>query len=319
MSIDLSTNLRNMWHRRSGYRNSLYRFLSRRWVLAVITILPALLLFTFITLGPILWAIAAGFFEIPVFSPQWEFIFLDNYMELLGQGTFWASLWRSVLFAGGSTTLQLVAGIGIALLVNRSFSFSNLVQAVVILPYMIPTAVLAFIALWMGNAQWGVINEVLIMIGMLDQPFSWFGNHSTAMISVILTSSWKFTIFVTIMVLARLQSIPENHYEAARVAGANTFQVFKDITLPNLKSVIFIVILLRGVWMFNKFDIVYMLTGGGPGDATRTAPIYAYELGFGLTRLGMAAAMSTLLFVLLAGVAVVYFKVLQPAKEVRTE
>ncbi|MFC7078510.1 carbohydrate ABC transporter permease [Haloarcula halophila] len=319
MSTDLSTNLRNIWRRRSGYRDSLYRFLSRRRVLAAITILPALLLFTFITLGPILWAIAAGFYEIPVFSPQWEFVFLDNYAELLAQETFWVSVWRSVLFAGGSTTLQLVAGIGIALLVNRSFKFSNVVQAIVILPYMIPTAVLGFIALWMGNAQWGVINEVLLSVGLLDQPFSWFGNHSTAMIAVILTSSWKFTIFVTIMVLARLQSIPENHYEAARVAGANTFQVFKDITLPNLKSVIFIVLLLRGVWMFNKFDIVYILTGGGPGDATRLAPIYAYELGFGLTRLGMAAAMSTLLFVFLAGVAVVYFRVLEPAKEVRTE
>ena len=241
------------------------------------------------------------------------------YIELLGQDTFWVSVWRSVLFAGGSTSLQLVAGIGIALLVNRSFKFSNVVQAIVILPYMIPTAVLGFIALWMGNAQWGVINEVLLTIGVLDQPFSWFGNHSTAMIAVILTSSWKFTIFVTIMVLARLQSIPENHYEAARIAGANTFQVFRDITLPNLKSVIFIVLLLRGVWMFNKFDIVYILTGGGPGDATRLAPIYAYELGFGLTRLGMAAAMSTLLFMFLAVVATVYFRVLEPAKEVRTE
>lgn len=319
MATDVSNELEEVRERQTRYRDSVYRFLSRRKVMAGFTIFPALLLFVFITLGPILWAIAAGFFEIPVFVPQWDFVLFDNYIELLGEDVFWASLWRSILFAGGSTTFQLVVGIGIALLVNREFRFSGLVQTIVILPYMIPTAVLGFMALWMGNAQWGVINRVLIDIGLLDGPFSWFGRHSTAMIAVILTSSWKFTIFVTIMVLARLQSIPRDHYEAAQIAGASRFQMFRDITLPNLKSVIFIVLLLRGVWMFNKFDIVWVLTGGGPGDATRTAPIYAYELAFGLTQLGKAAAMSTLLFVFLASIALVYFEVLQPAREVRTE
>ena len=286
--------------------------------MAAFTILPALLLFVFITLGPIVWAIAAGFFEIPIFNPQWEFVLFDNYVALLNQSEFWASVGRSILFAGGSTAFQLVVGIGIALLVNRSFRFSNIVQAVVILPYMIPTAVLGFMALWMGNAQWGVINRVLIDLGVLANGFSWFGNHSTAMIAVILTSSWKFAIFVTIMVLARLQSIPSDHYEAARIAGASRLQTFRDITLPNLKSVIFIVLLLRGVWMFNKFDIIWVLTGGGPGDATRTAPVYAYELAFGLSKLGRAAAMSTMLFIFLATVAVVYFRYLEPAEEVKT-
>ncbi|NHN58595.1 MULTISPECIES: carbohydrate ABC transporter permease [Halorussus] len=319
MATDTQTEDQSLRERRLRYRNSLYEFLSRRRVMAAFTILPALLLFVFITLGPIVWAVAAGFYEIPVFVPTWEFVWFDNYVELLTEETFWMTVWRSVVFAGGSTAFQLVVGTGIALLVNRQFRFSNVVQAVVILPYMIPTAVLGFMALWIGNAQWGVLNGVLIELGLLDNPFSWFGNHSTAMLSVILTSSWKFTIFVTIMVLARLQSIPQDHYEAARVAGASSYQVFRDITLPNLKNVIFIVILLRGVWMFNKFDIVYVLTGGGPGDATRTAPIYAYELGFGLTRLGKAAAMSTLLFVFLVAVALVYFRVLEPAEGVRTE
>jgi multiple sugar transport system permease protein len=319
MATDFSTTQETVRERRTRYRDTVYRFLSDRKVMAGFTILPALLLFVFITLGPILWAIAAGFYEIPVFSPEWEFVLFDNYVELLGESVFWVTLWRSVVFAAGSTALQLVAGTGIALLINRKFRFASLVQTVVILPYMIPTAVLGFMALWMGNAQWGVINRVLIDLGVLNGPFSWFGRHSTAMIAVILTSSWKFTIFVTIMVLARLQSIPTDHYEAARVAGASHYQAFRDITLPNLKSVIFIVVLLRGVWMFNKFDIVWVLTGGGPGDATRTAPVYAYELAFGLTRLGKAAAMSTLLFIFLASVALVYFRVLQPAQEVRTE
>ena len=319
MATDFLDKYKNSKGQQDRYRDSVYRFLSRKRVMAGFTILPALLLFVFITLGPILWAIAAGFFEIPVFVPQWEFILFDNYIELLRESAFWMSMWRAIVFAGGSTAFQLIAGTGVALLINRKFRFSSLIQTVVILPYMIPTAVLGFMALWMGNAQWGIINRILIDLGILSGPFSWFGQHSTAMIAVILTSSWKFAIFVTIMVLARLQSIPTDHYEAARIAGASSYQMFRDITLPNLKSVIFIVILLRGVWMFNKFDIVWVLTGGGPGDATRTAPIYAYELAFGLTRLGKAAAMSTILFIFLSVVALIYFGLLNPAKEVRTE
>lgn len=307
------------WDDRTEFRRSVSEFLSRKEVMAAITILPALLLFLVINLGPMVWAVAAGFHEIGAFSPDWTWVALENYNALLGTEKFWTSLWRSIVFAGGSTAFQLVAGTGIALLVNRTFRFSNVVQTIVILPYMIPTAVLGFMALWIGNAQWGVLNRLLVDFGVLERSFSWFGNHSTAMIAVILVSSWKFTIFVTIFVLARLQSIPKDHYEAARVAGASTYQVFRDITLPNLKNVIFIVLLLRGIFMFNKFDIVWILTAGGPGDATTTAPIYAYEIGFQLTQLGKAAAMSTLLFMVLAATAIVYFYTLNPEEEVRVE
>lgn len=313
--ISLPVNTARM-HR---YRDSIDEFLSGRKIMITLTVLPAVLLFTFINVFPILWAILAGFFEISPFNPEWEWVGLTNYVAVIEDPEFWASIWRSIIFAGGSVLLQLVLGIGLALLLNRSFRFNALARSLVLLPYLIPTAVLGFMALWIGNSQFGVFNQILWRLGLINEFISWYGNADLAMISLILTNSWKFSIFVTLMVLARLQSIPDGFYEAAELAGASTYQKFRDITLPNLKGVIFIVLLLRAVWMFNKFDIIFVLTRGGPLDATSTVPIYAYELGFGRSLLGLAAAVSTFLFGMLVVTAIIYFYVFEPSSEVRVE
>ena len=302
-----------------GYQQSVYEFLSNRYVLIALTILPATLLFLFVNVVPIGWAVAGSFFDIPAYSPEWTWTGLSNYSSVLEKSEFWSSLQRSVVFAVGSVALQLVFGMAVALLLNRSFRGSTLVRAIMMLPYLIPTAVLGFIALWMGNSQFGIINQILVNLGLITERFPWFGNSETAMAAAILTSSWKFTMFVTIMVLARLQSIPDGLYEAAEVMGSTTYERFRDITLPNLKGVIFIVVLLRGVWMFNKFDIIYVLTNGGPRRVTTTVPIHAYKVAFNQLTLGRAAAISTLLFIMLIGAAFLYFYVLEPEQEVRVE
>ena len=302
-----------------SYRNTVDEFFSSRRVMAILTILPAVLLFTFINVVPILWAVAAGFYRISPYSPDWVWVGLENYQAVIADPDFWNAVIRSLTFAGGSVVLQLVLGTALALLINRSFKFNALARAIIMLPYLIPTAVLGYIALWMGNSQWGIINQIFWQLGLIESYIPWYGDADTAMIALVLTNSWKFSIFVTIMVLARLQGIPDGFYEAAELAGASAYQKFRDITLPNLKGVIFIVLLLRAVWMFNKFDIIYVLTRGGPHDATTTVPIYAYELGFGRSLLGLAAAISTLLFIMLVGTAIAYFYVLEPSSEVRVE
>ncbi|MDX1744901.1 MAG: sugar ABC transporter permease, partial [Halobacteriales archaeon] len=178
---------------------------------------------------------------------------------------------------------------------------------------------LGFITLWMTNSQWGIINQLVVWTGLVDQFPDWFSSKRLAMASVIVTTSWKYSTFVTIMVLARLQGIPDGYYEAAKMSGANAVQAFRDITLPNLKNVLFIVVLLRFVWMFNKFDIIWVLTRGGPETATTTAVIYAYKEAFQFGALGNGAAVSTLLFIMLGGAAIVYFVVFNPSEEVRVE
>jgi multiple sugar transport system permease protein len=301
------------------FQNSLYEFLSNKWVLVIITIVPAALLFTFVNLLPIVWAVIGGFFEISAFSPVWTWNGIENYVTTLQSPQFWASLRRSVVFAGGSVIIQLIFGTAIALVINRDFKFASLFRAIAMLPYLIPTAVLGFVALWMANSQFGIINQILVRLGLIESSIAWYGNPELAMLAVIITSSWKFSIFITIMVLARLQSIPDGYYEAATVAGATWYQKFRDITLPNLKGVLFIVILLRGVWMFNKFDIIYVLTQGGPVNKTTTSAIYAYRTAFVSLELGRAAAVSTLLFIFLGVSALIYFYTFDPSKEVRVE
>lgn len=300
-------------------RERLEAFLSQRWVMVAMTVLPVLLLFSFINLFPIAWAISAGFFEIPLHNPEWSWVGIQHYVALASDAAFRQSLWLSVVFAVGSVVLQLVAGVGLALVISKDFKFDKVVRAIMFLPYLIPTAILGFAAIWMTNSQWGIINYMLIYAGLIDNTIPWLGSESLAMFSAIVISSWKYTIFVTIMVVARLQGIPHGYYEAANVAGANAWQRFRDITLPNLKGVIFIVVLLRGIWMFLKYDIIWILTRGGPDNATRISALYAYETAFNFNQLGQAAAISTVLFLLLVGVAIAYFVVLEPEQEVRVE
>lgn len=285
----------------------------------LITVLPALLLFLTIIVFPILWTIYAGFFDIPLFGTEWTWVGISNYSTLIADPDVFPSIFRSTVFAASAVALQLVAGTGLALLFNRTFKFEYLARALVLLPYLIPSAVLGFMAVWMGNSTWGILNIIPLQWGLIDAPIPWFGSLDFAMLAVILTTSWKWMIFVMLMVLARLQSIPEGFYEAAYVAGASRYQIFRDITLPHLRGIIFIVLLLRGIFMFNKFDIIWVLTGGGPGDATTTAPILAYDIAFNEGSLGEAAAFSTLLFGILLVGGVFYVTYFDPEEEVRVE
>jgi len=302
-----------------SYRRDLFESLSKRWVFIGLTVVPALAVFVFVNLFPMMWAFAASFFEVGALQPSWTWNGVENFIIVLNDDRFWSSLSRSIVFAVGSVALQVTAGTALALLLNRSFSFKRIVRAIALLPYIVPTAVLSFVALWMGNSRYGIINQLLVQFGIVQEFIPWYGSITLAMPSVIFTSSWKFTIFVTIIVLARLQSIPPSIYEAATVSGASKLNRFIDITLPNLKGVLFIVVLLRGVWMFNKYDIIYILTNGGPQNRTMIASIYAYRTAFSDFNLGRAAAVSTLLFVLLIGAALVYFHYFEPSQEVRVE
>lgn len=301
-------------------RDRLYEFLSRRPVLIGFTVLPVVLLFLLVLIFPIVWAIAASFHDIHAFRPEWIWVGLENYAHyLLDDSTFWHSLGLSAAFAAVSVTIHVVVGTAVALLLNQTFRFKRFVSAVLFLPFLIPTAILGFGIGYMMNSTFGVVNWMLVDIGILDSTRGWFGNSDTALYVVAAVNSWKFYALVAIMVYARLQAIPSAHYETAKVMGANAWERFRDITLPNLRGVLFLVILIDSVWMFFKFDIIWILTQEGPGGSTRISVIYAYEVAFQQTALGDAAAISVLLFVIVAGAALVYFYVLEPAEEVRTE
>lgn len=300
-------------------RDSIFEFLSNRRVMILITVVPASVLFILLNLLPTTWTFFASLYNIPLYSTEWEWVGLANYGSIISDGAFWRSLWLSLVFTVGSVSLQLFLGVGIALLLNRTYKFMTIGRTVMLIPYLVPSAFVASLGLWMNNSTFGITNRVLAELGLINEFLNFYGSTELAMISVIFTFSWKFTFFVTILVLAQLNSISDTLYEAAEVNGASTWDKFRDITLPNLKGVLFIIILLRGVWTFNKFDIIWVLTRGGPGEATRTLPVYGYEAAFTTGDLGKATAISAVMYLIIVVSAVVYFYVLEPEQEVRVE
>jgi multiple sugar transport system permease protein len=185
-----------------------------------------------------------------------------------------------------------------------------------IFPYLLPTLVVIFIWQFLFDPNIGVLNQWLVDFGVVADPIAFFSTIEWAMAAVAVTSVWKFGSFAFFILLARLQAIDPNLYERARVEGASTWQAFRDITVPHLRGAILIILLVRGIWMFNKFDIIYLATRGGPLNATTTLPIRVYELAFNEVNFGGATALAGIMFFLLAGVAVVYFKAFEPEKEV---
>jgi multiple sugar transport system permease protein len=286
----------------------------RLWILG--TVVPALLLLIIISYFPIIYAVFLSFVKKTAFSPDMTWTGLKNYLWLLAEPDLWSSLVRSIVFTVGSVLLQIICGLVMALLLNRSFRGQSLARSLVILPYLLPTIVVGLVFKWLLNQDYGAINQVLLQWKLVEMPINFFGGLNSAMYSIIATTSWQYTSFVVLMILARLQAISPKLYEAAKVSGAGPIRCFLDVTLPNLKTTLFLLALLRGIWMFNKFDLIYIITGGGPLKATETLPIYAYRLAFEDFDFGKAAAACTIMFLVLALGSVIYFKLFDPSKEV---
>jgi multiple sugar transport system permease protein len=162
---------------------------------------------------------------------------------------------------------------------------------------------------WIFNDLYGILNSVLLRWGVIDQPVIWLGKMPNAMISVVLVGTWKFFPCVVIAVLARLQTIPDALYEAAMLDGASGWGRFWDITVPQLRGVLLIVTLLRFIWDFKEFDLIFLLTGGGPSIGTQTLPLMVYKYAFALLQMGKAAAVAVTMLLVMLALFVIYFRV----------
>ena len=283
-------------------------------LLLLATFVPFTLFFVLVWGVPIGYALGMSFFSNPTGAA--EFAGLANYVEVLTSDVFGKSLFNSVLYALSSTLLSLALGLGLALVVNREIKGGNALRTMMIFPYLLPTLVVIFMWTFLLDPNVGAVNQFLLNYGLIEEPLAFFSSLQWAMPAVVVASVWKYGSFAFFILLARLQAIDPNLYERARVEGASTWQAFRDITAPQLRGAILIIILVRGIWMFNKFDIIYLATSGGPLNATTTLPIRVYELAFFETDFGAATAMAGIMFLLLASTAVVYFWVFEPEKEV---
>ena len=306
-------------------------------LLGIASILPVILLYLVISIIPVGFAVWASFHRIPLLNPEWTWVGLANYTEVLGsfpafvdslsaeglsalsKGGFWASLVRGVLFMVGSTLVQLVVGLWMALTLNRIAHGQRIITAVVFTSYLIPTIVVTLLALYMFDTFYGIFHVMgSEWFGIWGANDFALGQKDLAMPLVVLIGSWKFSVFITIFTLAQLRSIPERFYEAAKVCGANKWEMFRDVTLPRIQGVILVAVLLRSIFMFNKFDLIWTLTQGGPGYATTTLPVLAYREAFEASNYGVSNAMAVVMFLFLALGGITYFKMFNPGDEVET-
>ena len=272
---------------------------------------PSLLLLGGLVLFPILYNFWLSLHDKHAFMPVQSFVGLRHYVYFAQDPEFWSSVRYGVIYAGLTLVLQLLLGVSAALLLNEGFRGRNLLRGVVLFPYMIPTIVAVILWKWLLNDSYGLVNHLLMAGGLVRAPVAWLGKDHI-MESLILTSVWQFFPFVVDTYLARLQTIPPELYEAAKVDGAGAWRRFRHVTLPQTRNVLFVIVLLRSIFMFTKFDTVWLMAGeGGVSRYVRTLPVYAYARSFTYLQAGMGAALAVLMFLLLLAATAVYFRALR--------
>ncbi len=280
------------------------------WVAAAF-IAPAALVVLFVVVVPLARAAWMSLFDISLVRPGDEpFVGLGNYIEQLTSGDFWAATWRALWFTVVSTGLELGLGLALALLMDQPLRFRWLLRTLVILPWALPTIVNALMWRWIDNAEYGALNALLTQLGILHSYQVWLSNSDLAMWMVILADVWKMTPLVAILLLAALQSVSPELVEAAKVDGATTLQALRHVLLPLIVPVILIVLVLRTMEAFKVFDIVWIMTGGGPANATQTIAIYAYQTAYQGYDFGRGAALGYLIALVIMVLAAVYLRLL---------
>jgi ABC-type sugar transport system permease subunit len=275
-------------------------------------VLPAVGTIFLIALFPLAWT-AWESLHVHDLRMPWRgqpFVWLANYAEVLTDARFWGAMWHTAIFTVGTVTLELVLGLVLALALNRAYRGRGLVRAAVLIPWAIPTVVAALLWRFMFDAQAGIANAVLMDVGLMDQPFVWFIHTVAAWVPIILADVWKMTPFVALLLLAGLQNIDSSLYEAARIDGAGPWRQFIHVTLPLLKPAILVALIFRTLDAFRVFDLVYVLTGGGPGTSTEPIALYTFNALLQNLRFGYGSALAVIVFLVTFGLAMFYIRVL---------
>jgi multiple sugar transport system permease protein len=268
---------------------------------------PALALTTVLVLIPAMQTAWMSLHDVILFRPRSRpFVGLDNYTKSLADPVFWSSLWNSLIWVVTAVALQFLLGLGAALLLNRRFAWRGVARALVVVPWALPSVIIGLIWTWMLDFNLGLVNAIGTRIGLLSQPVPWLSHPGTAMAAVILAVVWQGFPFFAVTLLAGLQAIPAELYEAAALDGASPFASFRNVTLPGLAGVITTSLLLRMIWVANSLDLILVMTGGGPGTATQTLPLHAFLTAWSGGDYGQGSALAVLLTLLLLGVVVAY-------------
>jgi multiple sugar transport system permease protein len=274
--------------------------------LAFFLTLPSLLLIIFLTVYPIFGVFYFSLHKYNLISGEFTFSGIEEYKELLNDYLFKVSVQNTIIFSVLATFLQTLLGLGIAVIVNQKFPGRRLILPLIVLPNMFSVVVVSSMWKLMLDPETGLVNHVLRLMGF--QPLPWLTSVSLALPSIIIIDTWQWTPICFLIFYAGLQSIPREIYEAALIDGAPPLTTFRRITLPMLKSHVALVLLLRSIDTFRLFDKVYLLTGGGPANATETISLYIFKTGLIFWEIGKASAASFIMLGIIIAVSIVYVR-----------
>lgn len=270
---------------------------------------PAVLVTLVIIFLPMMQAAWMSLHDYVLFRPKdFAFVGLKNFIAALQDEVFWISLRHTLLWIGITVPAQLLLGLVTALLLNQSFFWRPLARALIIIPWALPSVVIALMWVWIYDSNYGVLNELLLRLNIIRTAIPWLANPDTALYAIILTLTWQGFPFFAVMILAGLQSIPASYYEAASIDGASSWRQFWHITLPGIAGVIVTAVLLRVIWVANSIDVIFVMTGGGPGYSTYTLPLYAFVKARTGLDFGNGSALAVIFTLLLLGFVVVYLR-----------
>ncbi|MBO9588542.1 carbohydrate ABC transporter permease [Devosia sp.] len=288
--------LRQMWTSRADY---LY-------------VLPAIVVMLVVIAYPIYYTIDLSFFKTPPGLQLRDKIFVgvDNYGAILSSEVFWKVTLNTVIWTIASTMIAFVLGFGAALALHRDFAGRAILRAILIIPWVISAVAASYIWKWIYHSDFGVLGAVLVQFGFLDRQPNFIDNVNSVLPSLIVVNIWREFPFAMIMLMAGLQTVPDQLLRAAKVDGASAWQRFWHVTFPHLRGVSTVTILLLAVANFNSFIIPWIMTGGGPSNASHIWITHIYELAFGRQRWGVAAAYSVLLFIILMVLGYFYVRAL---------
>jgi multiple sugar transport system permease protein len=300
--------------RRTRYNDLTARH--KEWVLGYAMLVPAFLFIIGLVAYPAAWAIYLSFTD-KVIGQSEKFIGLKNFAFIVGWPDFGHMILNTLTLAVVGVAIKAFIGLSMALALNEQFAGRTVVRALLFLPWTVPAFVAGLIWRWMYDDQNGLFNWALLGMGLISEPISWLGSTTWAMPAVMSVVIWKGFPFFAIAYLAGMQAIPSEQYEAAEVDGANAWQRFLFITVPSLRHVMLVTVMLSLIWTANTFDIVFIMTRGGPSNATEVFPMLIYDQGIRNGRIGEASAAAMLAVPVFAGLIIILTRYLGDKDEER--
>lgn len=271
-------------------------------------IAPALTMLAIFIALPILGTIVTSFFRNVSYLPP-EFSGLDNYKRIFADRQFWQSFKFTLGFVAFCIPIELALGLGFALVLNERFRLRGLMRIVVLIPWAVPTIIAARTWQLVYNYSYGLANQLTTWLGLSDQPINWLGSPQSAFLALAIADIWKTAPFAAIIILAGLQTIPEEIYEQAKIDGANIFKRFGSITLPLLKPALLVVLLFRTIDTVRILDLIYVVTGGGPGGSTTSLSLLGYKY-FNEGDFGYGSTVAVIVFAIAMALSIAYLRIM---------